>query len=568
MPARGHQYAWSSQVNELFDAAQRGDAAAVDRVLQDRPGLLNAPDPTGQTALQVAIVRKHVPVVESLLKHGADFRIKDNLGRTAITLAARSGSEELATRFLLNIPEIDLPEAVAQGDADTVRLVLLGNRSEVFGNPYRATRQRLGRRGQCGDRASPLRDPEASAGRPAQVGGYEIAEQHGGIAAVQAAWNGQADLLADYIKAGNDVNVVDETWWGTPLHQAADAGNLKLVRMLLDAGAKVNRASEGWTALHAAASGRPPGGRRSAVGRRGENRRGPALGLAAHTQCPVGKPSRHGPTLEHGERRSTPAWPPDWAAPTEAKRLIAELPSNPPVKASVSQGTGLRRAAAGLLGRALRTTRYAQGPLEGRLPGPPRIGPRSFIALEGCTLLHVAAEAGQTGVMRWLIEHGAPINASGASATRHARLSVHDMTPLHLAAAAGQIEAVKVLLAAGANVEGTTEKNSLPRGDTAASYTPLVVAATEGKKEMVAFLLDRGADIEAASAPQVTALSAAAGHGHKELCELLLARGAKLNGRPGASPLVAAAGFRGQLEIVEYLLAARGRRECRGKRRR
>ncbi len=37
-----------AQVNELFHAVQAGDMVAVDRVLKERPGLLDAPVPPGR----------------------------------------------------------------------------------------------------------------------------------------------------------------------------------------------------------------------------------------------------------------------------------------------------------------------------------------------------------------------------------------------------------------------------------------------------------------------------------------------------------------------------------------
>jgi ankyrin repeat protein len=529
----------ASQANELFDAAQSGDAAALDRILQDQPGLLNATDSAGQTALHAAIVRKHVPVVESLLHHGADYRIKDGLGRTAIALAVQSGSEELATRFLLNIPDVDLPEAVQQGDADTVRLVLLGDPSEVFGRPH------YDRDNAYGAVVAAIEHRRFEilklllAGLPDSEDSKSLKDAVTSRLCT-AAWKGQTDLLRDYITAGNDINVNDEIWSGTPLHQAACAGNLEIVRMLLGAGAKVNLDCKGWTVLHAAAW----------YGHREVAETLLAAGAEIDAAQPWGWRPIHNALWENHldivrllEQRGAKidAWLAAGLGRTdEALRLIEQLPSKPPVEGPPPVFWAARCGHLDTLKALWKDDSLVRVELD-----------HEFHRLAGWTLLHVAAEAGQTDVMRWLIEHGAPIEAAGATATDD---YLSGMTPLHVAAAAGQIEAVKVLLDAGANLEGTTEKASLGGGPTDSAYTPLLVAVTEGKKEMVAFLLERGADIEAASTPEVTALSNAAAHGHKELCELLLARGAKLNGKPGACPLLAAAGYRGELEIVEFLL--------------
>jgi ankyrin repeat protein len=569
--------------NELLDAVQNGDAAAVDRVLKDQPGLLSAADSTGQTALHAAISRKQVAVMESLLKHGADYRLKDAQGRTALALAAQSGSEELATRFLLNIPDVDLPEAVAQGDADYVRLVLLGDPAQIF--PDRAIYREYETTYTILATAFDHRRFEILKlllAKAPKLEGRDAPKNMVAMRLCEAVWQGQTDVLADHIAAGNDVNVAEEYSSVTPLHSAAAAGNLKAVQMLLRAGAKVNLGSEGWTALHDAAGN----GRRDVV---------EAL-LAAGAKLDAGQtgdetavdPARIVPPPSTGWRPIHKAL---WENHLDVAGLLEQRGAK--IDAWLAAGLGRTEEAKRLIAQ-LPADRLAERPA---VEGPPpvfwaaRCGrldtlkalwtddsltrvtlQHRSLGLGGYTLLHVAAEAGQTDVMRWLIQHGAPLGAESADGHYCQRL-----TPLHVAAAAGQIEAVKVLLAAGANIEDPTERSSGTRWLAHSAYTPLLVAAIEGKKEMVEFLLDRGADIEGAATtgpdyPQgrapdldrgadseaavpdrVTALSAAATGGHKEICELLLARGAKLGGKPGANALLAAIGW-SHPEIVELLL--------------
>ena len=80
-----------------------------------------------QLALHRAITQRQIDVMEALLKRGVEYRVRDERGRTAMGLAVASGSEALATRFLLSIPDVDLAEAAGRGDADAVLLVLLGD---------------------------------------------------------------------------------------------------------------------------------------------------------------------------------------------------------------------------------------------------------------------------------------------------------------------------------------------------------------------------------------------------------------------------------------------------------
>ena len=184
----------------------------MDRILKDQPGLLDVADSAGRTALHVAIARKHVAVVQFLLKHGAGYRIKDGLGRTAIALAAESGSAELATRFLLNISDVDPTETVAQGDADTLRLLLLGDPGEVFGSGGAAVAAAVEHRRFELIKLMLAVSPEADSSYSVK---QTVADQFW-----QAAQNGQTSLLADYVKSGGDFKFAGEIWDALPMSRA------------------------------------------------------------------------------------------------------------------------------------------------------------------------------------------------------------------------------------------------------------------------------------------------------------------------------------------------------------
>ncbi len=238
-----------SAASELVTAAEAGDLAAVNQLLNQRPSLLNAPDAAGRTPLHAAVARKHVAVMASLLQHGADCRSKDAQGRTAMALAARSGSEELAERMLLLIPDIDLVQAAKSGDVDAVALVIAGDRDRINLAPPLLW--------SYSPEAVPL--PMAIANNQPHVVQLLMAAGARSDSALyrigNAAASGQIDVLRAYVQAGGDVNVVMDAWYGAPLHRAAGAGRLDVVRFLLDAGAKVNLDADHYTALHAAAWG-------------------------------------------------------------------------------------------------------------------------------------------------------------------------------------------------------------------------------------------------------------------------------------------------------------------------
>lgn len=61
---------------------------------------VNAPDAHGMTALMAALNKNRLPVVELLLQLGPDFTMRDDQGRTCLTLAAQAGRAELIKKLL------------------------------------------------------------------------------------------------------------------------------------------------------------------------------------------------------------------------------------------------------------------------------------------------------------------------------------------------------------------------------------------------------------------------------------------------------------------------------------
>ncbi len=157
----------------------------------------------------------------------------------------------------------------------------------------------------------------------------------------------------------------------------------------------------------------------------------------------------------------------------------------------------------------------------------------------GQTALMWAAAQRHSGVVQVLINGGADINArsdvwyqlvnsSGYGDDSGAMDMPHGgSTPLLFATRADDVKTLGILLAAGANVNDTA-----PAGTSA-----LVLASHSGYTETAKFLLNRGADVDASEAGY-TALHAAVLRGDLELVETLLAYGADPNatvtrGSPG-----------------------------------
>ena len=92
----------------------------------------------------------------------------------------------------------------------------------------------------------------------------------------------------------------------------------------------------------------------------------------------------------------------------------------------------------------------------------------------GMTPLHWASRSGSIPCLKWLLRHGAEVDAKTTT----------DRTPLHLAAERGKVEAVWLLAAHGADLDAQDKKGR----------TPLHRAAYEGRLEAAEVLIVLGAD--------------------------------------------------------------------------
>ena len=129
----------------LLDAAERGDRAAVTRMLS-KGADPNTPGPDGTTAVMYAASNGDAELVRTLIKAGANVKLKNQLGTTAITEAAIIGSAPVIDALLkagadpnTKNPEGETPlMAVARsGNVDAARLLVEAhadvNATEAFG---------------------------------------------------------------------------------------------------------------------------------------------------------------------------------------------------------------------------------------------------------------------------------------------------------------------------------------------------------------------------------------------------------------------------------------------------
>lgn len=111
------------------------------------------------------------------------------------------------------------------------------------------------------------------------------------------------------------------------------------------------------------------------------------------------------------------------------------------------------------------------------------------------TPLFIAAQLGNVGIIKLLIDHGANIEA---------RKGANFKTPLYEATSEGHMKAVKLLLQEGANIECICEGGA----------TPLLEASRRGHEAVVEFLLEKGANTEVSTETGRTSLDWAVEEGH------------------------------------------------------
>lgn len=222
-----------------------------------------------------------------------------------------------------------------------------------------------------------------------------------------AASAGDVDLIKPLVDMGAKINWASTNLNGqTALHAAASGGHLDAIQLLLDLGANVNGASaseNGQTALHAAAGG----GHLAAI----------KLLVRMGAKLDAWSPSKHGQTALHAAAGG---------GHLEAIKLLLDM------------GADIRGASA---------------------------------SQNGQTALHAAASGGHQDTIKLLLETGADVNTSAAS--ENSQSALHG--------------AIKLLLDMGANINGASASRN--------GQIPLHAAAGGGHVDAIKLLLDRGASI-------------------------------------------------------------------------
>ncbi|XP_025832280.1 ankyrin repeat domain-containing protein 17 isoform X2 [Agrilus planipennis] len=282
----------------------------------------------------------------------------------------------------------------------------------------------------------------------------------------------------------------------TPLMEAASAGHLDIVRLLVAHGADVNaQSSSGNTPLMYGCAG-------------------------GHTEV-VKFLLEHGANVEdHNENGHTPLMEAASAGHVELAKIL------------LMHGAGINTHSNEFKETALTLACY-KGHLDMVRFLLEAGADQEHKTDEMHTALMEASMDGHVEVARLLLDSGAQVNMPADSFE----------SPLTLAACGGHVDLAMLLIERGANIEEVNDEG----------YTPLMEAAREGHEEMVALLLSQGANINAQTdETQETALTLACCGGFSEVADFLIKAGADIE--LGASTPLMEAAQEGHLELVKYLL--------------
>lgn len=115
--------------DQLREAAERGDVAAVERALRKGPSLVNACGRTGWTALHASAERGRLDVLNCLLGMRADPALRTARGATALALAGANGHAE-CVKALLDVG-VDPGQATGRSNRTALHGAMRFNRPEV-----------------------------------------------------------------------------------------------------------------------------------------------------------------------------------------------------------------------------------------------------------------------------------------------------------------------------------------------------------------------------------------------------------------------------------------------------
>lgn len=446
----------------LLDAAKQGNREAVRSLLAGNHSGVNTAKADGTTALAFAAYHDDLEMAEMLLAAGADPNAANDYGVTPLSLACTNRSTSMVDKLLRakadsnrarSSGETPLMTCAGNGATEAVTLLLAAgadpSRSETdngqtalmwaaAGKHTEAVRALAAKGADVRARSKVIAEGDPFVISTNSVFGYNFPQtvhfpkSSGGFTALLfAAQQGEIESARVLLDAGAEVNEATEED-GSALVVAAASGHEPLAMFLLERGANPNsRDGYGLTALHYALHEgllNLMGAKPTPTDKFGWTRKNmPQLirALLAHGADPNARIGRNWPTLDHPflgrNTEDAPQIEPVGATPfllaaasgdVASMRILVEGRADP--KATTSEGATAWLIAAGLgAERGRRSEKAAIEALKVALEfsGDPKAAVNAVISGDKRTPLHAAAYQGWGEMIQYLVSQGAHLDS-------------------------------------------------------------------------------------------------------------------------------------------------------------
>ncbi len=469
-------------------------------------------DSEGRTPLHIAAAHVNMDMLAWLISQGANIEARDKLGETPLHKTTQIPSHDAIGGLLSLGADLEaknsngatvLHKMAESGKHKMAKYLLTRGANEKAKNNQGQTPIDLAFAGKHKDTIDVLLEAEKlrKFTSPPTIHGV-----HGGFIRNTtwldiAVMNNDLHMAKRHLALGESVNqVIPDQGEATPLHKAVAQQNPKMVKLLLDHGAKVDAVNSGGeTPLFNARS------------------KDVAALLLKNGANPNYQSSRGTVLMRAIDRDYFEI----------AKILIrngadvnASMPGfqdTSPIQLAVHRGNiGVVQWLVDK-GAHIKTKKGSRSLLHTAAQHN-RLDVAQFLSRKGLNIkaadknkttpLHLAAQYHSLETVQWLISKGADIHARDGKGK----------TPLHMAMlyvppkqTSKSIQTVKLLQGKGADLEAADNNG----------YTPLLEAANSGNPKVMQYLLDQGADIHVKNKKDETALDRAKSRGHAKTTKIL-----------------------------------------------